>query len=58
MNLRITEDKKIKIGMEDQILEAIELFGDELEGEMTSLAQYHIFQVNEDTEPLDKKITE
>ena len=32
MNLRITEDKKIEIEMEDQLMEAIELFGEELEG--------------------------
>ena len=36
MNLRITEDKKIEIEMEDQLMEAIELFGEENEGEVTS----------------------
>ena len=54
MNLRITEDKKIEIDMEDQLMEAIDIFGEELEGEVTSPAQHHLFQVNEDADPLDK----
>ena len=40
--------------MEDQLMEVIELFGEELEGKVTPLAQYNLFQVNEDAEPLDK----
>ena len=36
MHLQITEDKKIEIEMEDQPMEAIELFREELEGEVTS----------------------
>ena len=40
--------------MEDQLMEAIELFGEELEGKVTSPAQHHLFQVNKDVEPLDK----
>ena len=40
--------------MEDQLMEAIEIFGEELEGEVKSPAQHHIFQVNKDAEPLDK----
>ena len=48
MNVQITEDKKIEINMEDQLMEAIELFGEELEGKVTSPAQHHLFQVNED----------
>ena len=54
MNIHITEDKKIEIEMEDQLMEAIELFGEELEGKVTSPAQHHLFQVNENAEPLDK----
>ena len=54
MDLRIPDDKKIKIEMEDQVMEAIKLFGEELEGTVTSPAQHHLFQVNEDAEPLDK----
>ena len=54
MNKQITEDKKIEIEMEDQMMEAIELFGEELEGKVTSTAQHHLFQLNEDDEPLDK----
>ena len=33
MNLQITEDKKIEIEMEDQLMEAINLFEKKLEGE-------------------------
>ena len=40
--------------MEDQLMEAIDIFGEELEGEVTSPAQHHLFHVNKDTEPLDK----
>ena len=40
--------------MEDQLMEAIELFGEELEGKVTSPAQHHLFQVNKDAESLDK----
>ena len=54
MHLRITDDKKIEIEMEDQPMEAIDIFGEELEGEVTSPEQHHIFQVNDDAEPLDK----
>ena len=54
MNIQITEDKKIEIEMEDHLMEAIELFGEELEGKVTSPAQHHILQVNENSEPLDK----
>ena len=48
MNLQITEDKKIEIDMEDQLMEAIELFWEQLEGEGTSPAQHDLFQINKD----------
>ena len=35
-------------------MEAIELFGEELEGEVTSPAQHHLFQENEDSKSLNK----
>ena len=35
-------------------MEDIELFGEELEGEVMSPAQHHIFQVNQDDDTLDK----
>ena len=40
--------------MEDQLMEAIEIFGEELEGKVTSPAQHHQFQVNKNAKPLDK----
>ena len=35
MHIRITYDKKIEIETEEQIMETIESFGEELEGEVT-----------------------
>ena len=52
MNIRITEDKKIKIEREAKQMETIEAFEEELEGEVTSLAHNHILYVNEDAELL------
>ena len=40
--------------MEEQLMETIEAFGEELEGEVTSLSQHHIFYVNKDAKLLDK----
>ena len=42
MIIRITEDKKIEIEMEDQLMETIEAFVEELEGEVTSPAQHNL----------------
>ena len=33
--------------MEEQLMETIEAFGKELEGEVTSPAQHHLFYVND-----------
>ena len=49
MNLQITEDNKIDIEMEEQLIETVGAIGEELEGEVTSPAQ-HIFHVNKNTE--------
>ena len=54
INLQITEDKKIDIEMEYQLIEAIDIFGEELEGKVKSTSQHHLFQVNKDADPLDK----
>ena len=35
-------------------MEAIEIFGEELEGGVTSPAQHHLFQENKDSKPLNK----
>ena len=53
MNIRKTEDKKIEIEMEEQLMETTEVFGKYLEGEVTSPAQNHLFYVNKDAELLD-----
>ena len=50
MYIQIIEDEKIETEMEVQLMEAIGLFGEELEGKVTSPAQHHLFQVNEDAE--------
>ena len=54
MNKWITEEKKFDIEMEEKLMETIEAFGEELEGEVTSPAQHHLFYVNEDAKLLDK----
>ena len=41
--------------MKDQLLEAIELFGEEIEGNVLSIATHNIFKVDENTKPLDRK---
>ena len=52
MNILITEDKKVEIEMEEQLMVTIEAFGEELEGEVTSPAQHHLFYVNDYAELL------
>ena len=54
MNLKITEDKKIEIEMEEKLIETIGFFGDEIKVEVTPPAQYHLFYVNKDAELLDE----
>ena len=53
MNIQIIEDKKIRIEMEDQIMETIEDFGEELEGEVTVTEQHDLFYMNDNAELLD-----
>ena len=45
MNVSFEKDKKIKIEMKEQILEAIEAFGEELNGTVTSPTPKHIFRL-------------
>ena len=54
MNIRITEDNKIEIEMEKQLMENIEDLGEELEEEVTLPAQHHLFYVNGDAWLLDE----
>ena len=48
-----TEDNKIVIEMEEQLMETIEAFEEELEREVTSTAQHHILYAKEDAKLLD-----
>ena len=48
MNITITDDKFIEIEMKEQICEAIEAFGDEITGTVTSPTARHLFEVNDD----------
>ena len=43
--------------MEEHLLETIEAYGEEIEGEVNSLAQHHLFYMNEDAELLDENKT-
>ena len=57
MKLIITDDKKVRVDMRDQIKETISAFGEVLEGTVTSPAARHLMMVNEECEklPSDKQ---
>ena len=55
MNIFMAENRTIQINMKEQLLEAIELFREPINGVVTSPAQHHIFQVNEKAEQLDEE---
>ena len=58
MNITMTEDKKIKIEMKSQIQEAIESFGETLNGTVTSPTAKHLFHVDNECPSLSKKYCE
>ena len=53
MNLWISENKKIDVEMEEQLMETIEDFEEELDREVTSPVQHNLLYVNKDAKPLD-----
>ena len=55
MNIFMAENRTIQIDMKEQLLEAIELFREPINGVVTSPAQHHLFQVNENAEQLDEE---
>ena len=52
MKLTIGDDKKLCIDMRPQIKQAIESFGENIEGEVSTPAAKHLFDVNPDDVPL------
>ena len=55
LNLHITDDKKVEIDMKEQLMEAIEAFGEKIDGVVATPAQRHLFEVDENAEQLDEK---
>ena len=57
MNITI-RDKKVHINMKEQLVEAIELFGDEVKESVSSPAKSDFFDVKEDSPELDNSKSE
>ena len=55
IDIEITPQKTIEIDMSAQLQEAIEMFGEEINGIMSSIATHNLFKVTEDAEPLDSR---
>jgi len=53
MNVRMREDGKLELDMEELLKEILEDFGEVLSGSVTSPAQRHLFEVNENVKSLD-----
>ena len=54
VTIEITPKKTIKIDMSDQLLEAIEMFGEEISGNVASIATHSMFKVDKNAEKLSK----
>jgi hypothetical protein len=55
MNIILRDDKKIVIEMKDQIMDAIESFGEKIEGTVTSPSARHLMTINNDAKQLSDK---
>ena len=51
----LRDDRKFEVEMKDQLLEAVEMFGEEITGVVKSPAQHHLFTVDEDAIKLEGK---
>ena len=54
MNINITEDKNVEIYIKDKLMEAIEVFGYNIDEKLTTTEYRHLFIVNEQQNKLDK----
>ena len=54
MNINITEDKKVEIAIKEQLWEAMEVFGENVDEQLTSPAYSHLFVFNEQAQQLDE----
>ena len=52
ISIVLRDDRKFEVEMKDQMLEAIEMFGEEITGTVKSPAQHHLFQVTDDATKL------
>ena len=55
MNIKLRKDKKIEIAMKQQIQDAIESLGEDIEGEVSSPSAKHLMSVNDDENKLQGK---
>ena len=58
MKIKLRKDKKIELSMKDQLLDAIECFGEDLVGTVSSPAKKGLFDVIEDETELDTEKSE
>ena len=58
MHIRYTEDKKVALNLNHHILEAIEMFGEDLGSEVATLAGNWLFKTNDNARKLGKKKAE
>ena len=55
MDFEITDDKKIKITMKDQLLECVDAFGEDIDENVSSPAAKHLNDIDEEEDLLEKK---
>ena len=58
MNINRTEDKKVEIEMKEQLLEATEILGENIDEKITTPASSHVFIVNEQANQLNEENSE
>jgi len=58
MNMEFHDDGRVSVEMKDQILEALDMFGEEVDMIVTSPAPRHLFDVDDRCEKLSAKNTD
>ena len=58
MNIKLWDDHKFEISMKKQIKDAVDSFGEEISGTVTSPCARHLWEVNENAEKLSEEKTE
>ena len=55
MNMEFHDDGRVSVEMKDQILEALDMFGEEVDMRVTSPAPRHLFDVDDNCEKLSSR---